>query len=204
MSGKLFLKNHLPVILLNLLGALALSLFLLAVGNDIQTVLFILAAWVLVLALYLAAGYVSRKKRLEKLLEMATQLKERYLLPEVMPVPDQAEEQVYYQLLKLAGKSMLERIGEVERERGEYRTYIEQWVHEVKTPITALKLLCENNRSPFSREVLAELENIDRCAEQALYYARSEHTEKDYSIREMSLADVVHGAIADNKYLLRQ
>ena len=32
-----------------------------------------------------------------------------------MPVPDQAEEQVYYQLLKLAGKSMLERIGEVEQ-----------------------------------------------------------------------------------------
>ena len=160
MSGKLFLKNRLPVILLNLLGALALSLFLLAVGNDIQTVLFLLTAWTLVLALYLAAGYVSRKKRLEKLLEMATQLKERYLLPEVMPVPDQAEEQVYYQLLKLAGKSMLERIGEVERERGEYRTYIEQWVHEVKTPITALKLLCENNRSPFSREVLAELEKL--------------------------------------------
>ena len=68
MSGKLFLKNRLPVILLNLLGALALSLFLLAVGNDIQTVLFILTVWMLVLALYLAAGYASRKKRLEKLL----------------------------------------------------------------------------------------------------------------------------------------
>ena len=93
---------------------------------------------------------------------------------------------------------MLERISEVERERGEYRAYIEQWVHEVKTPITALKLLCENNRSPFSRDVLVELENINRCAEQALYNARSEHTEKDYSIREMNLADVVHGAIADN------
>ena len=55
MSGKLFLKNRLPIILLNLLGALALSLFLLAVGNDIQTVLFLLTAWMLVLALYLAA-----------------------------------------------------------------------------------------------------------------------------------------------------
>ena len=204
MSGKLYLKNHLPVILLNLLGILALSLFLLATGNTIQMVLFILADWLLVLALYLTAGYIYPKKRLEKLLEMARQLKERYLLPEVMPAPDQAEEQVYYQLLKMAGKSMLERISEVERERGEYRAYIEQWVHEVKTPITALKLLCENNRSPFSRDVLVELENINRCAEQALYYARSEHTEKDYSIREMNLADVVHGAIADNKYLLRQ
>ena len=37
-----------------------------------------------------------------------------------------------------------------------------------------------------------------------MYYARSEHTEKDYSVREIRLSDVVHGAIADNKYLLRQ
>ena len=51
MSGKLFLKNHLPVILLNLLGALALSLFLLAVGNDIPTVPVIPAAGGLGLAL---------------------------------------------------------------------------------------------------------------------------------------------------------
>lgn len=204
MSGKLYVKNHLPLIALNLLGALALSLFLLATGNAIQTVLFILITWMLVLILCLTICYLSRKKRLDKLLEMAGQLKERYLIPEVMQKPDRAEEQVFYQLLKMSEKSMLERIGEVERERGEYRAYIEQWVHEVKTPITALKLLCENNRSPFSRDVLAELENINRYTEQALYYARSEHTEKDYSIREMNLADVVHGAIADNKYLLRQ
>ena len=204
MSGKLYLKNHLPVILLNLLSILALSLFLLATGNAIQTVLFIFITWMLVLILCLTICYLSRKKRLDKLLEMAGQLKERYLIPEVMQEPDRAEEQVFYQLLKMSEKSMLERIGEVERERGEYRAYIEQWVHEVKTPITALKLLCENNRSPFSRDVLAELENINRYTEQALYYARSEHTEKDYSIREMNLANVVHGAIADNKYLLRQ
>lgn len=204
MSGKLYVKNHLPLILLNLLGALALSLFLLATGNAIQTVLFIFITWMLVLILCLTICYLSRKKRLDKLLEMAGQLKERYLIPEVMQEPDRAEEQVFYQLLKMSEKSMLERIGEVERERGEYRAYIEQWVHEVKTPITALKLLCENNRSPFSRDVLAELENINRYTEQALYYARSEHTEKDYSIREMNLANVVHGAIADNKYLLRQ
>ena len=204
MSGKLYVKNHLPLILLNLLGALALSLFLLATGNAIQTVLFIFITWMLVLILCLTICYLSRKKRLDKLLEMAGQLKERYLIPEVMQEPDRAEEQVFNQLLKMSEKSMLERIGEVERERGEYRAYIEQWVHEVKTPITALKLLCENNRSPFSRDVLAELENINRYTEQALYYARSEHTEKDYSIREMNLADVVHGALADNKYLLRQ
>ena len=38
----------------------------------------------------------------------------------------------------MAGKSMLEQIGEVERERLEYKEYIEQWIHEIKTPITAI------------------------------------------------------------------
>ena len=114
------------------------------------------------------------------------------------------DQQVFYRIMKMAEKSMLEEIEAVQRERKEYREYIEQWIHEVKTPITAIRLLCENHRSDTSRELLAELEHINRYTEQALYYARSEHTEKDYLIREIPLADLVHGAIAENKYLLRQ
>lgn len=204
MNGKQYFKNQLPVILINLLGMLALALFLIASGNVIQAVLFVLVVWLIVLASCLLLFYFSRKKYLNKLLDMTEQLKERYLLPEIMQEPERADEQVFYQIMKMAEKSMLERIGEVQRERKEYKEYIEQWIHEVKTPITAIKLICENNRCSFTRELMAELENINRFTEQALYYARSEHTEKDYSVREINLSDVVHGAIADNKYLLRQ
>lgn len=204
MNGRQYLKNQLPVILINLLCMLALALFLIVSDNNIQTVLFILSAWVLILAVCLLFFYFSRKKYLNGLLAMTERLEERYLLPEIMQEPDGANEQVFYQIMKMAEKSMLERIGEIQRERKEYKEYIEQWIHEVKTPITAMKLICENNRSSLTRELMAELENINRFTEQALYYARSEHTEKDYSVREISLSDVVHGAIADNKYLLRQ
>ena len=143
MSGKQYLKNQLPVILINLLGMLAFALFLIASDNPIQTVLFILAVWSIVLVLSLLTFYFSRKKYLNKLLNMTEQLEERYLLPEIMQVPERADEQVFYQIMKMAEKSMLERIGEVQRERREYKEYIEQWIHEVKTPITAMKLLCK-------------------------------------------------------------
>ena len=204
MSGRQYLKNQLPVLLINLLGMLALALFLIASGNNIQTVLFILVVWLIVLASCLLFFYFSRKKYLNKLLDMTEELEERYLLPEIMQEPEKADEQVFYQIMKMAEKSMLERIGEVQRERKEYKEYIEQWIHEVKTPITAIKLICENNRCSFTRDLMVELENINRFTEQALYYARSEHTENDYSVREIRLSNVVHGAIADNKYLLRQ
>lgn len=204
MSEKKYLKNQIPIILVNLMGALALSLFLLANGNQVQAVVFIFIVWLLILITYLLVVFYMRKRYLNKLLDMTEQLEERYLIPEIMTIPEKADEQVYYQIMKMAEKSMLEKIGEIQNERKEYKEYIEQWIHEVKTPITAMKLLCENNRSPFSREILAELENINQYTEQALYYARSEHTEKDYSVREINLCDVVHIAIADNKYLLRQ
>jgi signal transduction histidine kinase len=179
-----------------------MTLFLLACGNAVAVVEMILIVWVLILMAGMGIAYRNRKKELQKLLTMAEGLQERYLIQEVMRLPERADDQVYYQLMKMAGKSMLEQIGEVRRERLEYKEYIEQWIHEIKTPIAAMKLLCENHRMDFTRELLLELEKTNRFTEQALYYARSEHTEKDYAVREINLIDVVHQVIADNKYLL--
>lgn len=204
MSGKQYLKNQLPVLLLNLLGVLALALFLIATGTSRQAISFIALVWIVVLVCYLTVSFFIQKRHCETLLVMAEQLGEKYLMPEVMAMPERADEQVFYQILKMAEKSMLEKIGEIQSERQEYKEYIEQWIHEVKTPITAMKLICENNRSEFTRELLVEVENINHFTEQALYYARSEHTEKDYTVREIRIRDVVHDAIADSKYLLRK
>lgn len=204
MNRRRYWKNRIPFLLTNLVCMAALTVFLLVCGNSISAVLLILVVWAVVLLTGLFLTYWKRKRQMQKLLDIAEQLSERYLISEVMELPEQAEDQVYYQLLKMAGKSMLEQIGEVRRERLEYKEYIEQWIHEIKTPITAMKLLCENHRTDWTKELLLELEKTNRFTEQALYYARSEHTEKDYSVREMSLPQVVHQAIADNKYLLLQ
>ena len=204
MNGNLYWKNRIPFILTNLVCMILLTLFLLACGNSVSVIGLILLVWVLILTAGMHIAFRRRKKELGELLALAEQLEERYLIPEVMERPERAEDQVYYRLLKMAGKSMLEQIGEIHRERLEYKEYIEQWIHEIKTPIAAMKLLCENHRMDFTRELLLELEKTNRFTEQALYYARSEHTEKDYAVREISLADVVHQAIADNKYLLLQ
>ena len=204
MNSRRYWKNRIPFLMTNLVCMAALTVFLLVCGNSISAVLLILVVWALVLLTGLFLTYWTRKRQMQKLLDMAGQLSERYLISEVIELPEQAEDQVYYQLLKMAGKSMLEQIGEVRRERLEYKEYIEQWIHEIKTPITAMKLLCENHRTDWTKELLMELEKTNRFTEQALYYARSEHTEKDYSVREMALAQVVYQAIADNKYLLLQ
>lgn len=204
MNRRRYWKNRIPFLLTNLICMVALTVFLLVCDISISAVLLILVVWALVLLAGLLLTYWKRNRQMCQLLDMAGQLSERYLISEVMELPEQAEDQVYYRLLKMAGKSMLEQISEVKRERLEYKEYIEQWIHEIKTPITAMKLLCENHRTDWTKELLLELEKTNRFTEQALYFARSEYTEKDYSVREIALTQIVHQAIADNKYLLLQ
>ena len=204
MNSRQYWKNRLPFLLTNFICMVTLTIFLLVCGNSVSIALLILIVWILILLAGLGFTYWKRKRQMKMLLDMAGHLSERYLISEVIELPEQAEDQVYYQLLKMAGESMLEQIGEIERERLEYKEYIEQWIHEIKTPITAMKLLCENHRTDWTKNLLLELEKTNRFTEQALYYARSEHTEKDYSVREIALSKIVHQAIADNKYLLLQ
>lgn len=204
MNGKHYWKQQLPCLLLNFSCMIGLTIFLRLTGNSLDSIVLILIIWLVILALFFTKRYYNRKVQLDRLLKLAEQMEERYLISEVMEKPERADDQVYYRLLKMAGKSMLEQIGEVKRERTEYKEYVEQWVHEIKTPITAMKLLCENHRSEWAKDLLIELEKTNCFTEQALYYARSEHTEKDYSVREVRLFDVVHQAIAENKYLLLQ
>lgn len=202
MNSRLYWRQRIPLLLIHFLCMAGLSLFLIVNGNSIDSVILVLFVWIAVLGIYLYQAYVRRKQQMKKLLTLAERLKERYLISEVMDKPEQADDRVFYQVLKMADKSMLENIEEIRRERTEYKEYIEEWIHEIKTPIAAMKLICENNRSDVTKELLVELEKTNRFTEQALYYARSEHTEKDYYVREIRLFDVVHQAIADNKYLL--
>ena len=204
MNGKRWLRNRIPFLLVNVLGMAALACFLLVSGNSRDTACLVMTVWILVLCAGLTCSFLTRKRYFDRLMRMAEELDERYLIPEVMEEPFLAEDLAYYRILRMAERSMLENIGDVKRERAEYREYIEQWIHEIKTPITGIRLLCDNNRSDLTRGIMAEVEKIERYTEQSLYYARSENTQKDFAVREISLLDVIHGALADNKYLLMQ
>ena len=142
MNRKLYWKQKLPIMFLNLLCMIGLTIFLHVTGNSFDSIFLVLLIWIVILTVHLGISYYSRKVQLEKLLQLAEQLEERYLLSEVMEKPERADDQVHYRILKLTGKSMLEQVAEVRRERTQYKEYVEQWVHEIKTPITAMKLLC--------------------------------------------------------------
>ncbi|MVB12063.1 Adaptive-response sensory-kinase SasA [Caprobacter fermentans] len=199
-----YVKDQIPCILTHIISMLGCLAFLSAarVNNGIIEIL--IAVWFLVAFVYLNTRYFFRNRYFKRLLSMLDHLDQKYLLSEVMDCPARADDQIYYAILKASNKSMLERVSQSGREKKEYREYIEQWIHDIKTPIAAMQLIYENNKSGLTKKLLIELEKIRNYTEQALYYARSDTVEKDYLVKEIVLSDAIHKAIAENKQLLLQ
>ncbi|MFP4976606.1 sensor histidine kinase [Paenibacillus sp. CN-4] len=202
MKKSQYLKDQLLVGALHVFAMLALTSFLLSLNIQFEEVLLIILVWLTGTVLYSFLDYRSKNKRISRMCALLEELEHKYLLSEVMDVPDTGEGLAYFKVLKACNKSMLEKVSATKRERKEYKDYIEQWIHEVKTPIAAIQIMCANNRSELSSKVLSELQKIDLYAEQALYYARSDEAERDFLVKEVSVTDLVHQAIADNKQIL--
>lgn len=90
----------------------------------------------------------------------------------------------------------------MEDEQKEYEDYIEQWIHEVKTPITSIHLMLENriqNNLELKRDLNIELSRIENDIDRALYYARSEQIYKDYLIQKLNIWKVLSRAVNKNR-----
>lgn len=196
-----YLNERIKGIFLNFIALITLSTFLFSVGNTFDTIITIAVTWTLIYTAFLTYEYRRRKLYYDDILKTSEKLDKKYLMGEIIDKPPFIDAVPYYNLIKKAGKSMLEEVNKIKASRNEYKEYIEQWIHEVKTPISAIKLIEENNRTSTSRTVLEELENIDRYVEQALFYARSEETQKDYLIIEISLEQCVNKILIRNKHM---
>lgn len=194
-----FCKDKAMIGILNGTGLLLLSLFLLSIGNSSGVVALIATAWIAILLLYFFAEYYTRKKHFKEINRLLEELDQRYLIAEVMEKPYRLEDQLYGEILRKSNKSVIEKIHGLENSQREYKEYIESWIHEVKTPITAIHLICENYKDEHTKRILGELSTLENQVERALYYARMEDVYKDYLLHAVDLRQVVLKAISREK-----
>lgn len=199
-----FLYDRVLSLLLHLFCMLVLSAFLLLTGSSRGVVVIILTVWAIGLFIATAAAYWQQNSRLCELEAIMKGLEQKYLFMECVPKPRSNTERKVFGLFRRAGKSMIEAVSDAEEKQRDYREYIENWVHEIKVPITAVELICENNKSETSRKIRFQLALIEGHVERALYYARLDCIEKDFMIQEISLAETVQRALSRGRFLLTQ
>lgn len=132
-------------------------------------------------------GYRKYADKKKQLMEIRTMLPVN--LEHLPDSPDGIETLYQEMLLELNRQRM-------EAETGRHRIYEEMtdyynmWVHQIKTPIAAMRLLLQE-KTDENREELSELFKIEQYVEMVLGYLRSEDLSSDMKFQELELDTII-------------
>lgn len=204
MTIREFLSDRLGKITGQLCCTVTAALFLLATGTSSGVIVLLLLFLLLIFITTQAAEYLKCRRRLSELDVLMQGLDQKYLFSECAPPPRTVYEQKLFALMRCSGRAMIGAVSDAQASMQEYREYIESWVHEIKTPLTAAKLTCRHLEPDSRRKFSAELAQIEAHVERALYYARVKSPEQDCIIRQTALANIVSQAVGNHRTLLIQ
>ena len=187
---KLRLRSVLPA-----LGLLALCFGVFAVsfrlyGLPLAAVAYpALVCFVLLLVYGLLRS--ARAARKHRDLAALTAAMTAEMLPEVR-TPDDAD---YRRIIVLLQEARRAQEDAAARKYADMTEYYTLWAHQIKTPIAAMRLTLQNEDSPLSRRLTAELGRVERYVEMVLAYLRLDADSTDYVLRECELDPIVRGAV---------
>ena len=197
-----YIKEKMVLIIGTILALVSVEILLLAYNISILIRVYCAFIIIFILALAILIEYKKKKDYYNELIKNMEELKEKYLISEIIKTPNFIEGKILKDILQDTGKSMLENVNYYKNIQEDYKEYIELWIHEVKIPIAASKMIIENNKNEVTKSIDEELDKVENYTEQALFYARSNAVEKDYIINKTNLKEIVNGAILKNKTTL--
>ena len=202
MNFKDFIKDKVLLIVSVILALISIEVLLLVYQIGIIAQIYIAAIIIIVIVISILVEYKKKQHFYHHLKNNMEELHEKYLISEIIKSPNFVEGKILKEVMQDAGKSMLENVNYYKRIQEEYKEYIELWIHEVKIPIAASKMIIENHKNEVTKSIDEELDKVENYTEQALFYARSNAVEKDYIITKTNLKEIVNGAILKNKSTL--
>ncbi|MEG1059388.1 MAG: ATP-binding protein [Clostridia bacterium] len=146
--------------------------------------------------------YIKRKKFYNGILKTITDLDKKYLVHELLESSCFLEGEMLRNILYDTHKSYIDNLNRYKTNIEDFKDYIQMWLHEIKTPISAAKLIIENNKNIVTKSLNEEVEKIDDLTEQVMFYIRSEVLEKDYIIKDVNLKEIIDRIIIKNKKIL--
>ncbi len=137
--------------------------------------------------------------------ELTEVLEHPYQLHSLLSKPTSPDHMIVYEALKAMGTVSADEAALANAKADERREFVEGWVHGVKAPLASCELIVERVDEPERSQLAAELDRMKRKIDAALWYARSDCANNDYTIHETTLADIPRQVCRENaRFLIEQ
>ncbi|CEH27992.1 histidine kinase [Aneurinibacillus migulanus] len=167
------------------------------VNISADNIIYINAVSIVFFFMYLTWDFLYQRNFYSTIHEMITSRQEDFV--SALPEAKTNEQHAFILLLKQVYEQQNARIEALHERKREDRDFFITWIHEIKTPIAASRLIIDNSIGKPMDTILDKLENeldkIDGYVEQVLYYSRTDSFTKDYVISECNIEKVVKESV---------
>ncbi|MCS0825916.1 sensor histidine kinase [Cytobacillus firmus] len=194
---KLFLKEHALLIAVQVVQFfIILAIYWLDGYRHLLPALYGIFLGLIFLTAYLTYHYFSRRKFYKRLTEELASLDDSFQTTENSPIS-----QALDHLLKEQYRHYQTRIKELESRQEEHLKFMDQWVHQMKTPLSVIELIAQNLDEPDSSSIREETDRMKTGLNTILYMARLRTIEQDFHIKPVHLSQIIHEVNGENKRL---
>lgn len=194
---KLFLREQLPLIVVYLAQLILITLvYRLDGGSGVNVSLYAALLSTCLLLGYLAYRYVTNRSFYERLESMPSSLDEA-------GGPSQ-ESPLAVSLRGLLGSQFRLYKNDLHSYRHkleEHIHFINQWVHGMKTPLSVIHLIIQDQDGPPFSAIGDELDRLKKGLDTVLYTARLDTFEHDFYVERLDLEKVIRGVTSEQKRL---
>ena len=137
---------------------------------------------------------VSRAKRKHEALSEIQKM--NAALIDVLPEPQGMDDADYQAIIRTLQREVTDTAAVSSARYQDLVEYYTVWVHQIKTPITSMRLSLEKEDTALSRKLSSDLFQIEQYVEMVLAYLRLDADSSDYVFKEYALDEIVRQSIS--------
>lgn len=192
---KLFIKDHLDFILLFIFVFFGLGLVIELLDGIENNYLYFVFLSGIFFIIFLIIKYIKNYRIYNSLSKEPNSLEEM-----IIANPKSHLEWSYSKNQRMFYKIFNEEILENESIQRQYKTLIEQNIHQLKTPLSTISMISQNNKDNEDfKKVLVQVDNLDYYLSQTLNYIRLRDVKKDLKIEKVYLKKLISEVINELK-----
>ncbi len=194
---RLFLKEHAIFILFQLFLVLFVMLLYWLDGfRNLDTAIYSIVISFILTVTFLTTLFLKKAAFYKKILSVPTQVEG--ILQREAHSPEIRQIEVYLEHLYRLYQRELQLLY---ARQNRHLQFMNNWVHQMKTPISILELMAQDRDKVDAKSLLEETDRLKRGLDAVLMNARLDTFEEDMQIDKVNLKELVTEAVSKNKRL---
>lgn len=194
---KLFIRDHLPLLFLYITQLIIIFVVYYLDGyRNLMVSLYAAMLSTVLLVGYLVYRYYSNRSFYKRLEQPFTSLDDFNYQPQATPLSEGL-----HQLLDSQFRLYRTDLHTYKNKLDNHIKFINQWVHQMKTPVSVIHLMVQDADDPRFSEIGDEVDRLRKGLEMVLYTSRLNTFERDFYVETLRLEKVVRAVTSSQKRL---